>query len=286
MPLAEELVYWADRQFTTSKRINHVFPGQERRDAETLLALALGDGFAPGDRVAEAGARRFRRLVHRHEAGEPTAYITRQVTFRGIPLVVGPGAFIPRQSSECLAELAIKRLRGRREPVLVDLGTGVGPIALTVGISVPHVQVFGIDLAARPIALARINVRSLGVRNVRFLRGDLFGPLPKRLKGRVDVVAAYLPYVPRRHMSQLVRETRAFEPEEAITDSSSTGLRILRRASEESAIWLRPGGWLLMQVSPFCSREVARLFRNAGLWHVRTLVGRHTLSRILVGRLS
>jgi release factor glutamine methyltransferase len=170
------------------------------------------------------------------------------------------------------------------DPVHVDLATGIGPVALVVAAAIPSAQVIGVDVAARPVAMAKRNAAQLGLRNVKFLRGDLFRPVPRRMMGSVDVVTIHPPYVGRREMRTLPFEILQFEPEESLTDYSPLGDRIVRRVVEEAPTWLRPGGWLLVEVSPDRSRDVATIVRRAGFRDVRSTKGGVEVSRVVVGR--
>jgi release factor glutamine methyltransferase len=129
--------------------------------------------------------------------------------------------------------------------------------------------VFGTDLTAVAVALARENARRLKV-PARFVQGDLFGGLPRRLQGRADVITFHPPYLGRREIRELPDEIRFFEPLTALTDRSPTGMFLIERAAEESEEWLRPGGWMLVEVSPDRSRRVSALLRRFGFRDVRS----------------
>jgi len=289
MPTAKEILDEAERRLKASPHIEHPHAGKERYDAEELLAFVFGleaDQTPLGsDEVTPVELRRFRGMVDRRSAGEPAAFITGRTTFRGLTLKVSRGAFIPRQSSEWMADQVVRRLRARRgRPVHVDLATGVGPVALSVAHDVARARVFGTDISARPLALARANARLLGLRNVRFVQGDLFSSLPGSVRGEVDVVSIHPPYVGTVEMRILPHEIKAFEPVEALTDRSPTGMRVVGKAAEEGRSWLRDGGWLMIEVSPDHSRTVATILRRAGYADVRSTKGEIAVSRVVVGR--
>src|SRR5207247_2519736 len=258
--------------------------GKELADAEEILEHVLGKPPKPNAEVPPAALRAFRRLLVRRAAGEPPAYLTGRTTFLDLTLDVGRGAFIPRQSSEFMATQAIRRLRGRPHPVHVDLATGVGPVALAVAAAVPAARVFGADLFQRPVALARRNAERLGLTNARFVRGDLFAPLPASLRGGVDVVTIHPPYIGRTEMKSLPHEIVGFEPRESLTDDSPEGMGLVSRVAGEACMWLRSGGWLLVEVSPDRSRAVSAALRRAGLLDVRSTKGGVSVSRVIVGR--
>jgi release factor glutamine methyltransferase len=284
VPTARQIVREAERTFKDSKAFDHVHAGKELADAEELLEFILGHEPDEDEEIAPAAVSRFQRFVRRRATGEPNAYIIGRTTFHDLTLEVSRGAFIPRQSSEWMADQALRRLRSRRKPVHVDLATGIGPVALTVAAALRSARVVGVDVAPRPIALARRNATKLGLRNVEFFRGDLFEPVPPRLMGSVDVVTIHPPYVGRREMRTLPFEILQFEPEESLTDYSPLGDRIVKRVAAEAPAWLQPGGWLLVEVSPDRSRQVAAIVRAAGFRDVRSTKGGVQVSRVVVGR--
>jgi release factor glutamine methyltransferase len=285
VPTARQILREAEKVFKESEGFDHVHAGKELADAEELLDFLLGRESNEDEEIDAATASRFRRFVRRRATGEPNAYIIGETTFHDLKLEVRPGAFIPRQSSEWMADQAIRRLRGRRRPVHLDLATGIGPVALAVGTALRKAQVLGVDVSARPVSLARRNASKLKLRNVKFLKGDLFGPIPRRLMGSVDVITIHPPYVGRREMRTLPLEILQFEPEESLTDFSPLGDRIVRQVAAEASRWLRPGGWLLVEVSPDRSREVAAILRHAGFRDVRSTKGGVEVSRVVVGRI-
>jgi release factor glutamine methyltransferase len=194
-----------------------------------------------------------------------------------------PGVFVPRDSSEFLAEQAVRRLRRRKNPVHVDLATGGGTIALAVADEVPKADVYGADLSKDAIKLARRNARDLDL-DVRFVVADLFDGVPKKLRGRVDVVTLHPPYVAKDEIATLPEEIRDWEPVHTLTDGSD-GLRLIRRAIREAPSWLRSGGWLLMEVDPDRAREVMPLYRRGGFRDVRSTKGGPVrVTRVIVGR--
>jgi release factor glutamine methyltransferase len=270
-----------------SPSVDHWQKGRERIEAEELLEYVLGELPDDDDDVPAPARRRFERLVARRATGEPVPQILGFMEFRGLRVGVRRGVFIPRDSSEWLAVQAVRRLRRRSgKPVYVDLATGAGPVALAVANEVRGAEVYGTDLTAEAVALARDNARRLRV-PARFVRGDLFSGLPGRLAGRVDVITFHPPYLGRGELKDLPDEIRHFEPASALTDRSPTGMFLIERAALESEEWLRPGGWLLVEVAPDRSRAVASLLRRCGLRDVKSTKDTSTtldVSRVIVAR--
>jgi release factor glutamine methyltransferase len=223
-------------------------------------------------------------MVARRATGEPLPFIKGYAEFRGIELLTEPGVFVPRDSSEFLAEQAVRRLRRRSEPIHIDLATGGGTIALAVADEVPGARVWGTDVAADAVALAKRNAKRLHLR-ARFVRGDLFDGLPQKLAGRVDVITLHPPYVPAGEMDELPDEIRDWEPEHTLTDSSVDGLGLVHRTIDEGPRWLRRSGWLLMEVSPDRAKAVTKALTRRGFRDVKsTKGGELKVTRVIVGR--
>jgi release factor glutamine methyltransferase len=281
---ARKVLEEAVKVLKSSPAIDHWQRGRERIEAEDLLWHVTGHEPDPRDDVSAQERRAFERLVRRRATGEPIPFIKGYTEFRGLDLLVRPGVFVPRDASEYMAVQAARRLRGRAEPVHVDLATGAGTIALAVANEVPGANVVGTDLSEEAVALARRNARRLGLR-ARFVTGDLFGGLPMSLAGTVDVITLHPPYVPQRELKDLPEEIRAWEPEHTLTDRSRDGLSLITRAAREAPTWLSPNGWLLMEVSPDRVGVVKAVLRRAGFREVRsTQGGALPLTRVIVAR--
>lgn len=282
---ASELIDRAIEILASSDAIDHWQKDRDLIEAEDLLMHAMGgEEPDPDDEIPPGARRRFEAMIARRAAGEPVPFIKGFAEFRGIELIARRGVFVPRDSSEFLAEQAVRRLRRRRKPVAVDLATGGGTIALAIAHEVPGADVFGSDVSAEAVRLARANARRLRLR-ASFAVGDLFGAVPRRLRGGVDVITLHPPYVPRGEVRDLPDEIRDWEPAHTLTDHSVDGMGLVQRAVDEAPVWLRPGGWLLMEVSPDRSREVKGIYRWGGFRDVRsTKGGELQVTRVVVGR--
>jgi release factor glutamine methyltransferase len=267
-----------------SPSIDHWQRGRERIEAEDLLWHVLGEEPDPKDDITAAERRRFDRLVRRRATGEPIALIKGYTEFRGLELTVTPGVFVPRDASEFLAVQAIRRLRPRRRPVHLDLATGAGTIAIAVSHEIRRATVVGTDLSGVAVRLARRNAERLRVR-ARFVKGDLFGGVPRSLAGTVDVITLHPPYVPKREIKDLPEEIREWEPVHTLTDQSVDGLSLITRTATEAPAWLAPDGWLLIEVSADRVTDVKRVLQRSGYREVRsTKGGPLPITRVIVAR--
>ena len=269
-----------------SPAIDHWQGDREEIEADDLLCFALDvDELDPNAQISPGVRRRFERMVARRVTGEPVQLIKGFAVFRGLEIVARPGVFVPRDSTEFLAEQAVRRLRGRHAPVAVDLACGGGTVALAIADEVSHATVFGTDISEEAIRVARLNARRLELGNAAFRTGDLFGALPSRLRGAVDVITLHPPYVARGELRELPEEIRRFEPAHTLTDRSSDGLGLVGRAVSDSGYWLKRGGWLLIEVSPDRARAVSMVMRQRGFRGVRSTMDRgFRVTRVLVGQ--
>ncbi len=281
---AKKVVRQGTQMLKASPAIDHWQKGRERIEAEELLEHLMGELPDPDDDVPGSVRREFMALMVRRSAGEPVPLIKGYTDFLGLDLIAEPGVFVPRDSSEFLAIQAIRRLKGRKRPVHVDLATGGGTIALAVKSRVGKAQVYGTDVAADAVELARKNAKHLGLK-ATFTRGDMFSGLPAAIEGKTDVITLHPPYVPVGEIEDLPDEVRAWEPEHTLTDGSVDGMGLVQRASNEGPAWLRPNGWLLIEVDPEAAPDVKKVMGKAGFRGVKsTQGGELKVTRVVVGR--
>jgi release factor glutamine methyltransferase len=200
-----------------------IAPAEEARE---LVAAAHGDP----DVLADLVARRTR--------GEPIAWLTGTVTFCGLTLAIVPGVYVPRARTEPLARRAATHLQPGG--VAVDLCTGSGAIAAVLASAVPTARVLATELDPTAAGCARRN-------GVEVHEGNLDDALPPELEHRVDVMTAVVPYVPTDALGLLPRDVLAFEPLLAL-DGGVDGTELLVEVVRRAPRWLRPGGWLLVEV--------------------------------------
>jgi len=156
---------------------------------------------------------------------------------------------IPRPETEFVVEAALKAVSGLDTPVIVDLCTGSGCIAISLAKELPKARIFATDRSDRAVYMARENARKNGVADrIRFLEGDLFGPLEEMdLQGRIDGIAANPPYVRSGDLTTLQPEVRDFEPETALI-AGPEGTEIAERIIHQAPEYLKPGGLLIMEM--------------------------------------
>jgi release factor glutamine methyltransferase len=247
----------------------HIFEDHDNEaEAEELMAHCLEvetDDLDEDEKVPKRVGERYLSLVARRAGGEPFPFITGHIEFYGLELKVRKGAFVPRPSSELTVDRAVRRLRRKDKPVVADICTGAGPIALAIADELPRAEVWGADIAKDGLALGKENAKRLDIDNVRFTVSDMYSGLPERLRNRIDLVTGHVPYVPLEEIEDLPAEVKEHEPLYTLSDQSEDGLGLMRRAIFEASDWLKPGGWLLLEVSEDLGGTLRRMVRKTGL---------------------
>ena len=212
-------------------------------------------------------------MVSRRAAGEPLEQVIGWAEFCGLRITVAPGVFVPRRRTEFLVRQAVLLLGGEtlippRPPreamapsgaVLVDLCCGAGAIGAALAAAVAGAEVHAADVDPAAVRCARQNLPAGHV-----YQGDLYGPLPAGLRGRVQVLAANVPYVPTGEIRYLPPEARVHEPSAAL-DGGQDGLDVLRRVAAGALAWLAPGGHLLSETSERQAPLAGGVLAAAGL---------------------
>lgn len=231
---------------------------QPRETAEALLAFFLRTDrtglYASEEGLDTRTARLFGRALCQRCHGVPLQYLTGEQQFFDLVLGVAPGVFVPRPETEVLVERALEVLSD--EAVVVDVGTGTGAVALAVKRFRPRAKVWATDVSEEAVQVARANA-SRHALEVEVVEGDLLSPLPGTLCGGVDLVVSNPPYVTREEYDALPPEVRA-EPFEALVG----GTDVHRRLADQAPAWLRPGGWLVMEIGASQGEEVPGLLEG------------------------
>lgn len=239
-----------------------------RENAEVLLMSVLGSDraglFARSEGLSSAEARAFGRALCRRCTGEPLQHVTGEQAFRTLTLIVRPGVFIPRPETEVVVDVALAAIASTAAPRALDVGTGTGAVAISIAREHPGADVVAVDLSAEAVELARFNASRAGAR-VDVLQGDLFEPVPERLKGHLDLVVSNPPYVDPADADTLSREVLA-DPSLALFG----GTEVHERLGVDGHAWLRPGGSLVLEIGADQGGEVEGILGAAGYEQVRT----------------
>lgn len=220
--------------------------------------------------ASATSAGELEALVERRANGMPLEHLLGWAEFCGLRIGVDTGVFVPRRRTEFLVRQATMLLRESRPsfapgstrlPVVVDLCCGSGAVGAALAVRAGPVELHASDIDADAVRCAR---RNLGPHGGEVYQGDLYGPLPARLRGRIDVLAVNAPYVPSTGIPTMPQEARLHEPLICL-DGGADGLDVQRRVAAAAPQWLVPGGHLLVETSLRQAPLTVDLFLRNGL---------------------
>ncbi|HYA94502.1 MAG TPA: peptide chain release factor N(5)-glutamine methyltransferase [Thermodesulfobacteriota bacterium] len=257
---------------TTHRLRNHRIENP-RLSAELLLARSLNlsrEGLYRHlpEPVKEPEKEVLEGLIQRRISGEPLQYILGLQEFWSIDFKVDPRVLIPRPETELLIEQSLPILSERslkRNSSVLEIGTGSGAIAIALTKEVKNIFLIATDISREALVLARENAKSAGVQDrIQFLNGDLFGPLhPPKGEAPFDLILSNPPYITRPKIDTLAKEVKDYEPRIAL-DGGDDGLAFYRRIIPEASLYLRKGGWLLLEVALGQSGIVSKMIEEGG----------------------
>jgi release factor glutamine methyltransferase len=238
-----------------------------RLNAELLLMFTLGCDRAylyayPERKLSTDAQSRYDQALTEREHGVPTQYITGHQEFWGMDFLVTPAVLIPRPETEHVIETVLERVRVERAPSpadsfrILDVGTGSGCIALALAKELPSAEIHATEISTAALEIARANAARLQLEAcVQFHCTDLLQGLEL---GAFDFVVSNPPYVGESEEDQVQLEVRKHEPHNAVF-AGATGLEVIERLIPQAHESLKPGGWLVMEISGTVAERVRGL---------------------------
>jgi release factor glutamine methyltransferase len=248
-------------------------------NAELLIMFTLDCDRAylyahPERELTADETQRYNEALARRATGVPAQYITGHQEFWGMDLIVSPAVLIPRPETEHVVETVLElvlRLRSEQRQVqsqkprtgvsaphglrIVDVGTGSGAIALALAKELPTAEIHATDISPEALEVARANAaRHELTSRIKFHQADLLNGLPH---GEFDFVVSNPPYVGESEEDSVQLEVRKFEPRNAVF-AGPTGLEVIERLIPQAQTVLRPGGWLVFEISGTIVEAVRR----------------------------
>lgn len=245
---------------------------EARREAGSLLSFVIAKDRTflishAEDQIDEHSLDQFRKAVERRAAGEPLQYITGIQDFFGREFRVTPDVLIPRPETELLVEAALEVVGNA--PLICDVGTGSGCIAVTLLCEIVSARAVALDKSPAALEVAKLNARDLSVADrAVFVISDCFESLDSR-EYQFDLIASNPPYVPAEVVPELQREVRDHEPLVALSPGPD-GLSMIRRLLQEAPAFLKQNGHLIMEIG-FDQGEKVQSLVDGGVWRLLEL---------------
>ena len=264
---------------------------EARLDAWLLLEYAAGITRAyyyahPERELSSEEEKRCLWLFEKRAERIPLQHLTKEACFMGHSFYVDEHVLIPRQDTEILTELAIKELRGKSSPGVLDMCTGSGCILISILLALEGACGVGVDVSDEALAVAEKNAAALGVKDrIRFIRSDLFSGVDSAQGAIFDLIVSNPPYIPTREIETLSPEVRLHDPRLAL-DGGDDGLDFYRRIAEEAGAYLKKGGTLLLETGCSQTEEVKALLQEAGYTDIGIYKDLSGLNRAVRGRRS
>ncbi len=232
--------------------------GSPRLNAEILLMFVLGCDRAylhahPERALTADEVARYHQTLTQRSSGIPAQYITGHQEFWGMDFIVTPAVLIPRPETEHIIETVLPLARSLTKPRIVDVGTGSGCIAVALAKELGHAEIHATDISPAALEVARANAARLQMQErVQFHEGNLLdGFEPESF----DFVVSNPPYVGRSEEDQVQLEVRKFEPPQAVF-AGETGIEIIAQLVPQAHAVLKPGGWLVLEISGTIVKQV------------------------------
>ncbi|MBM4054591.1 MAG: peptide chain release factor N(5)-glutamine methyltransferase [Planctomycetes bacterium] len=265
-----------------------------RLDAEVILSHLLGCDRTelhthPEKPVQCAIASQYKKAIQRRVQRTPLQYITHHAEFMSLDFYVNESVLIPRPETELLVEAAIKKANGflsEDEIIVIDIGVGSGNIAVSLAKYIDISKIYAIDISPEAIDIAKINARKHGVENkITFLCGNIYEPLQSRgIKIKAHFIVSNPPYIASSELSVLQQEVRDYEPHTALI-SGTSGLEMFERILEDISSWLRPSGFLLLEVAEKQARQIIKMMKNTNIFtSIQRIKDYQNISRILIAQ--
>jgi release factor glutamine methyltransferase len=202
---------------------------------------------SPNHRLSRKQERDFFQLIAKRLAGFPLAYLTGTKEFWSISFEVFPGVLIPRPETELIVEKVVE-FSSNKEETIVDIGTGCGNIAVSLTKELPQAQIIATDISQKALKVARLNAAAQLNNRITFVRGNLFSPLQRlNLERKCDFIVSNPPYVSEREWEGLSPQIKYHEPKKALV-AGETGLEVLEKIIRGSPVFLKPGGFLVLEI--------------------------------------
>ena len=221
----------------------------------------------------------LRKWITRRINNEPIQYILGSSEFYGRPFIVNKNVLIPRPETEILIDISIQQLKDVNNPIIFDIGTGSGCIAITIALEIPLSTIIAIDIDERAISVAKNNIEKHKVRNIEFLVTDI---LYEKINKKADMLISNPPYIAKEEVSGLMKEVKDYEPLVALTDYND-GLKFYRRFAEIIPSILKDNGMAIMEVGAEDHPDrVEEIFCEYGFNDIRTELDLNKDKRALV----
>lgn len=215
--------------------------------------------------------RNLEEIITRLQNGEPVQYVLGEADFAGRTFHVEPGVLIPRPETAELCqwiEEEVSSLKADERKQILDICTGSGCIAITLGLNIPNSEVTGWDISEDALRIAQGNVEMLKAGNVRIEYQDAL-MLPKAAEA-ADIIVSNPPYICEKEKADMEKNVLEHEPSIALFVPDEDPLKFYRAIAEYASSALKPEGALYFEINPIYEKETREMLEELGFKDIET----------------
>ena len=273
----KEMLQWAIAELGVEKRM----------EAELLLCHVLKTNRASllahdTDCIDREQAEVYRDFILRRKNNEPFQYLLGSANFMGLDLIVTPDVLIPRFDTERLVEKSLELLADKQQPIVLDICTGSGAIAIAISHYKQDALVYAGDISEQALLVAQENNQRCKTA-VTFRQGDLIAPFSDLL-GKVDLLVSNPPYITSSEMLELPLDVQQ-EPRLALWGGDD-GLAFYRTITANAPALLANDGYLAFEIGWKQGEAVKQLMEKQGFWDVQVIKDWQNNDRVVIGRIQ
>jgi release factor glutamine methyltransferase len=241
-------------------------------NADTLLAYVLSCNRTslytnPDEVIDNADLCKYNELIYKRASHVPLQYITQRVEFMSLDFVVDERVLIPRPETEILVETVLSKTQGKefsdKSIIIMEIGTGSGNIAVSLAKNLSNVEIYTNDISHDALSLAKENIKRHDVADkVSLLHGDFFEAFNRSVERKhIDFIVSNPPYISESEWNELEPEVKEHEPRQALVGGED-GFYFYRKIIRDAADWLRPGGYLIIEIGETQASTIIKLMQN------------------------
>lgn len=257
---------------------------EARREVELIVEHASGKStakqlLAEMESVSESVLSQVELIMEQRLKRVPLQYCLGHTYFMGFRFAVRPGVLIPRADTETLVELALRLIEPKKDPIVLDVGTGSGAIPISMACLRLDLRAVAIDISAEALEIADENAQVLGVADrVALAEADWFS---LAASFSFDAVLSNPPYVPASLSMELQPEVGVFEPKQAVFGLGDDGLDFFRSLSKRAGQYLRDDGFIAVEVGKGQADAVRHIFESDSWKDVQTHNDLNKIARVV-----
>ena len=205
------------------------------------------------EEIPKEKVKTYNENIEKLISGEPIQYIIGKQEFMGIEFIVNKNVLIPQPDTEILVEKSIEIAKTYEKPKILDLCTGSGAIAVSMGEIFPQAIIYASDISKEALQIAKTNDKS---NKIKFIQSDMF----ENIEEKFDIIVSNPPYIKTEEIKKLSKEVQN-EPNIAL-DGGKDGLQFYKEIIEQAYNYLNKNGYICLEIGEDQKEGVTKLIEN------------------------